>query len=221
MKPNDSASRPLVYSRLPMKNIKAMLVDTLKVHEYDVFALRPLDIQMFNELYETICGLSVLCNEGKALTATIAAPLGGGGIPMRSTSSSGDGTGAAGRGAGGGTRTDSLLTAISAVLQCTACSSLCQPPCFTSRPACLVLAKYCCALLPVVGAKRVLYHTRVLYWITAEGLAPSPEPESDIGAGGAAEEGKTLGLEQQPNPAALPAPSDTGGADGDGRIDTL
>lgn len=206
-----------------MKNIKAMLVDTLKVHEYDVFALRPLDIQMFNELYETICGLSVLCNEGKALTATIAAPLGGG-MPMRSTSSSGDGTGAAaGRGAGGGTRTDSLLTTISAVLQCTACSSLCQPPCFTSRAACLVLAKYCCALLPVVGAKRVLYHTRVpvLYWITAEGLAPSPEPESDIGAGGAAEEGKTLGLEQQPNPAALPAPADTGGADGDGRIDTL
>eukprot|EP01046_Picozoa_sp_COSAG06_P116147 COSAG06_NODE_63115_length_263_cov_0.628049_1_plen_28_part_10 len=28
MKPNDSASWPLVYSRLPMKNIKAMLVDT-------------------------------------------------------------------------------------------------------------------------------------------------------------------------------------------------
>ena len=76
-----------------MKNIKDMLVDTLKVHEYDVFALRPLDIQTFNELYETICGLSLLCNDGRALTATEATPLGGA-TPMHSTSSSGDGTGA-------------------------------------------------------------------------------------------------------------------------------
>ncbi len=75
-----------------MKNIKDMLVDTLKVHEYDVFALRPLDIQTFNELYETICGLSLLCNDGRALTATDATPLGGA-TPMH-TSSSGDGTGA-------------------------------------------------------------------------------------------------------------------------------
>jgi hypothetical protein len=74
-----------------MKNIKAMLVDTLKVHEYDVFALRPLDIQTFNELYETICGLSLLCNDGRALTATNTTPLGGG-TPMPLTTSSGDGT---------------------------------------------------------------------------------------------------------------------------------
>lgn len=89
----DSPAWLLVYSRLPMKNIKAMLVDTLKVHEYDVFALRPLDIQTFNELYETICGLSLLCNDGRALTATNATPLGGG-ATIPSTSSSGDGTGA-------------------------------------------------------------------------------------------------------------------------------
>ena len=86
-----------------MKNIAAMPVDTLKVHEYDVFALRPLDMQegnvtTFNELYTTICGLSMLCNEGKALNATTAGAMGGGGgaggmSPTVSTDDDGGGGG--------------------------------------------------------------------------------------------------------------------------------
>lgn len=130
-----------------MKNIKAMLVDTLKVHEYDVFALRPLDIKMFNELYETICGLSVLCNEGKALTATIATPLGGG-MPMRSTSSSSDGTGAAaGRGAGACAYRQSVLNdQRRAAVHClfiVSASMLCPLPCLSRLGQVLVRAVAC------------------------------------------------------------------------------
>ena len=60
--PAGGAQKPL--RTIGMDKIKGMLVDTLKVHEYDVFALRPLDIRAFNDLYETICGLSILCNGG-------------------------------------------------------------------------------------------------------------------------------------------------------------
>jgi uncharacterized membrane protein YgcG len=104
------------FRRIPMKNIAAMPVDTLKVHEYDVFALRPLNMQegnvtTFNELYTTICGLSVLCNEGKALNATTAgAAMGGGGGGaggMSPTVSTGGGDG--GGGGGGGDHCTSLL----------------------------------------------------------------------------------------------------------------
>jgi len=49
-----------------MTKIKGMKVDTLKVHEYDVFSLRPLAdrIDEFNDFYETVCGLSLLCSGG-------------------------------------------------------------------------------------------------------------------------------------------------------------
>ena len=87
---------------------------TLKVHEYDVFALRPLDIQSFNELYETICGLSVLCNEGKALTATTEGPLGGG-MPMSPTSSS---VGSAGGGGGEGASLQSARIEFQSAARC-------------------------------------------------------------------------------------------------------
>lgn len=77
-----------------MKDIEGMLVDTLKVHEYDVFGLRPLDqtersVEIFNDLYETICGLSVLCNKGKALDSSTIQH--GGGMAMSPTSSYGYG----------------------------------------------------------------------------------------------------------------------------------
>ena len=78
----------------------------------------------------------------------------------------------------------------------------------TGACCCLWLALIECFLAPV-------------YWMTAAVVAPAPEPESHFGDGGAAEAAKTRELEQQPNPAATSAPSDTGGADGDGRIDTL
>ena len=69
-----------------MTKIKGMKVDTLKVHEYDVFSLRPLAdrIDEFNDFYETVCGLSLLCSGG-------GGPAGGGAA----------GGGAAGGGAAG------------------------------------------------------------------------------------------------------------------------
>ena len=77
-----------------MTKIKGMKVDTLKVHEYDVFSLRPLAdrIDEFNDFYETVCGLSLLCSGGGGAAGGEAA---GGGAA---------GGGAAGMamGAGGG-----------------------------------------------------------------------------------------------------------------------
>lgn len=62
-----------------MTKIKGMKVDTLKVHEYDVFSLRPLAdrIDEFNDFYETVCGLSLLCSGGEGAAAGGGAAGGG------------------------------------------------------------------------------------------------------------------------------------------------
>jgi len=64
-----------------MTKIKGMKVDTLKVHEYDVFSLRPLAdrIDEFNDFYETVCGLSLLCSGGGGAAGGGAAGAGAAG----------------------------------------------------------------------------------------------------------------------------------------------
>ncbi len=64
-----------------MTKIKGMKVDTLKVHEYDVFSLRPLAdrIDEFNDFYETVCGLSLLCSPAAGGGAAAGAGAAGGG----------------------------------------------------------------------------------------------------------------------------------------------